>query len=120
MRYEIKIKEADLSKLRAKIKRLQQVDQRGLSGALKKAAKTAVNNAKRKAPVDTGKLRDNIGYEMKLEKKRVDVFSNAEYSGYVEFGTSKQSPQRFFRPAIRLAIRNLNQDLDRLISKAIR
>ena len=106
--------------LRSKIRQLQEVDKVGLSGALKKAAKTAVNNAKRNAPVDTGKLRDNIGYEMKLEKKRVDVFSNAEYSGYVEFGTSKQEQQPYFRPAVRLAIRNLKKDLERLISKAIR
>lgn len=120
MRYEIKIKESDLSSLRSKIRDLKAIDERGLSGALKKAAKTAVNNAKRNAPVDTGKLRDNIGYEMVLEHKRVEVFSNAEYSGYVEFGTRRQKQKPYFRPAIRLAMRNLQKDLDRLIKKAIR
>ena len=119
MKYEIKIKESDLNELKKKIRDLKAIDERGLSGALKKAAKTAVNNAKRNAPVDTGKLRDNIGYDMIAQEKRVDVFSNANYSGYVEFGTRSQSAQPYFVPAIRLAVRNLKKDLDRLIKKAI-
>jgi len=119
MRYSIKIKDSDLNQLKSKIKDLKAIDERGLSGALKKAAKTAVNNAKRNAPVDTGKLRDNIGYDTDPMQKRVEVFSNAEYSGYVEFGTRFQNAQPYFTPAVRLAVRNLKKDLERLIKKAI-
>ena len=40
---------------------------------------------KRDAPVDTGNLRNNVGFE--ATEKQVTIFSNAPYSGFVEFGT---------------------------------
>ena len=78
-----------------------------------------VNNAKRNAPVDTGHLVGNIKYDPFIQEKRVEIRSDADYSGYVEFGTRSQSAQPYFVPAIRLAVRNLKKDLDRLIKKAI-
>ena len=57
-----------------------------------------VEKAQSKAPVDTGFLRDNIVVESVSAGKGV-VTSQADYSIYVEEGTSRQSPQPFMEPA---------------------
>lgn len=119
MKYKIELIQGDLKALNKKVKALEAIDKKGLSGALKIAGAQASNEAKRKAPVDTGKLRSNIGFERSPDGKSIEVFSNAEYSGYVEFGTRFQNAQPYFGPAIRIAMRNLVKTLDRLINKAI-
>ena len=119
MKYKIEIDSADLKAIRKKVSDLRAIDERGLSGALKSAANSAANDAKRKAPVDTGNLRSNIGFERSADGKSVEVFANAPYSGYVEFGTRFQKAQPYFRPAIIKALAQLNRDLERLIKKAI-
>jgi len=51
------------------------------------------------APVDTGFMAEHIGVsEVSGEKLVID--SEAEYSGFVEFGTVKMSAQPFFMPPI--------------------
>jgi HK97 gp10 family phage protein len=120
MKYKIQINAADLKVLNRKVRDLRAIDEKGLSGALKAAAATASNTAKRGAPVDTGNLRNQIGFERSPDGKSVEVFANAPYSGYVEFGTRFQRAQPYFRPAIIKALRQLNADLTRLINKAIR
>lgn len=119
MKYKLDINQTDLKALRKKVRDLRAIDERGLSGALKSAANTATNISKRKAPVDTGNLRNQIGYERSPDKKSVEVFSNAPYSGYVEFGTRFQNAQPYFMPAVRLAMAQLQRELERLIKKAI-
>lgn len=66
---------------------------------LQDAADTFVGKAQQNAPVDTGNLRDNITVEEVSETHAV-VTSGAEYSIFVEEGTSKMSPQPFMQPAL--------------------
>jgi len=120
MKYKLDINQNDLRELKRKVRDLRAIDERGLSGALKSSANTAVNIAKRKAPVDTGNLRSQIGFERSPDGKSVEVFANAPYSGYVEFGTRFQREQPYFMPAVRLAMAQLLREVDRLIKKAIR
>ena len=120
MKYRIDINAADLKVLRRKVRDLRAIDEKGLSGALKSAGAEASNSAKRSAPVDTGNLRSQIGFERSPDGKSVEVFANAPYSGFVEFGTRYQRAQPYFRPAIIKALAKLNADLTRLINKAIR
>ena len=120
MKYSLNINPADLKELRRKVRDLRAIDEKGLSGALKAAGAEASNSAKRSAPVDTGNLRSQIGFERSPDGKSVEVFANAPYSGYVEFGTRYQRAQPYFRPAIIKALAKLNADLTRLINKAIR
>jgi phage protein, HK97 gp10 family len=54
--------------------------------------------AKMKAPVDTGALRASIQNEMEEETSGV-VYTNQEYSQFVEFGTSKMAAQPYMTPA---------------------
>jgi HK97 gp10 family phage protein len=58
-----------------------------------------VETAQGNAPVDTGFLRDNIAIES-LDKDSAIVTSGAEYSIFVEEGTSNMSPQPFMQPAL--------------------
>jgi HK97 gp10 family phage protein len=60
------------------------------------------NTARILAPVDTGRLRASI---MATRGKDgtgpfVDIGTNVEYAGYVEFGTRFQVAQPYLRPAI--------------------
>lgn len=49
-------------------------------------------------PVDTGNLQSLISAEM--DGENLNVVSDAEYSGFVEYGTWKMEPQPFFNPAV--------------------
>lgn len=63
-----------------------------------KSAEEIKELARELVPVNTGKLRDSI----KIEKDGSDfiIGSDEEYSGFVEYGTLRQSPQPFMRPAL--------------------
>jgi len=70
--------------------------------ALEKKALKVVREAKKEAPVDTGRLRSSITYEM-VETGNLPkavVGSPVNYAEHVEFGTIYQAPQPFLRPAL--------------------
>lgn len=66
------------------------------------AALQVVNHAKELCPVDTGRLRGSIAYEIGavngLPSARIG--SNVEYAVYVELGTRHMSARPFLRPAL--------------------
>lgn len=65
---------------------------------VQKSADNIVNGAQDRAPVRTSRLRDGIKREGSgMEAK---VTSEAPYSTYVEYGTSRMSAQPFFWPAL--------------------
>jgi HK97 gp10 family phage protein/SPP1 family predicted phage head-tail adaptor len=79
--------------------------------ALRKGAKVIATDAKRRAPVDTGKLRDSIKVRAQ-RRSRIAIGVNAVtrdadfqgkrlfYALFVEYGTRRgQRPQPFMRPA---------------------
>lgn len=62
-------------------------------------------DAKDRCPVNTGALRDSIDIKLEKEKEEIKIKINEnnleDYWDEVEFGTSKQQPQPFLRPAIK-------------------
>lgn len=71
----------------------------------------AETRAKALAPVDTGKLRNLITSE---RQGTVGVLtSQAEYSVYVEYGTSKTRAQPFMNPAFVEACEWLKSEIER-------
>ena len=62
------------------------------------AAERVAEAAREACPVDTGKLRNSIS--VSAEGNSAVVSANTDYAAYVEFGTSKQSPQPFLAPAL--------------------
>lgn len=57
----------------------------------------AEGHAVQKCPVDTGRLRNSITH-MRVNDD-VYIGTNVEYAPHVEYGTSRQKPQPFLRPA---------------------
>lgn len=67
--------------------------------AVAKAAHDIEARAKNAAPVDTGFLKSSIRADQEGPFTwRVDV--QAEYGGYVEFGTSRMAARPYFTPAV--------------------
>ena len=73
-----------------------------------RAANNHASIARQLAPVDTGYLRDHIA--VKVEGGVYEVISGAEYSTYVEFGTTYSEAQPFFYPAFGSALRQLREE----------
>lgn len=55
------------------------------------ACAKVANEAKSKAPRDTGHLKRSIEFDVSADGTEGVVFSNAEYAPYVEFGTGRYS-----------------------------
>ena len=60
------------------------------------------NEARRLAPVDTGRLRASI--TVKRTPDGVTVGTNVEYAPYVEYGTRHMAAQPYLRPAVLTAM----------------
>ncbi len=86
---------------------------RGAGIAVRKAGRETVRIARELVPVDTGFLRASIVLTPTIESggfAEGGAEAQAFYSGYVEFGTSRQAPQPYMRPAAALATQNLVSD----------
>ncbi|QHK19395.1 hypothetical protein GU243_06155 [Pseudarthrobacter psychrotolerans] len=71
-------------------------------GAVKKATLDIAADAKNFAPVDTGNLKNSIHTSLAGSNANVaqgTIQAQANYSKYVEFGTSRTAPQAFMGPA---------------------
>jgi HK97 gp10 family phage protein len=64
-----------------------------------KTANDTVADAKRRAPVDTGALRDSIDWTPYNDGLGAEIGSTVDYAPYQEFGTWKMAPQPFLNPA---------------------
>lgn len=84
-----------------------------LADALRAAGDAFVESAQAAAPVDTGYLRDNITITTSSDTEVV-IESEAEYSLFVEEGTSKMSAQPFFFQAADAAIQELQQSISNI------
>lgn len=89
---------------------------KALAAAMKQAAETVRDDAKRRAPVDTGNLRRHI-----IERKAFDddygvmylvgpEYPQAAYGHIVEGGSSKMAPHPFLRPALDAVGQKARQD----------
>ena len=70
-----------------------------LGVALEAVGLKAEGYAKRKAPVDTGRLRNSISHAVSEEESAAYIGTNVEYAPYVEMGTQHTKPQPFLKPA---------------------
>ncbi len=69
---------------------------------LQNVGRRVANNAKRRCPVDTGRLRSSITHAVFREGDHLSahVGTDVEYAIYVELGTSRMRAQPFLRPAL--------------------
>lgn len=61
---------------------------------------TAERHAKQLCPVDTGRLRNSITYQVQANEDAVLIGTNVEYGKYVELGTSRMKAQPYLKPAL--------------------
>jgi len=132
--------------LKSKLRRLPRVAKEEIRKGLEQSATEIVDLMKRMAPVESGKLRDSIGWtwgappdgamvftkvvgdaglaitiyagsnETYVEGERVD-FQNAFLQ---EFGTIKMKANPFFRPAWRFSRKRAQSRVNRALGKAAR
>lgn len=72
-----------------------------VSAAVKEAAERVAQDARQRAPVQTGALRDSIRAE-RTDAAQYTVIAgdkDAFYAPFVEFGTSRTAPRPFMVPA---------------------
>lgn len=58
--------------------------------------------AKQLAPVDTGRLRSSVEYEVGRDSRGLvaRIGTDVHYAIYLEFGTRRMTPRAFLRPAL--------------------
>ena len=78
---------------------------------IEKACLMVEKSAKEICPVETGRARSSITYEIMRSKNEIigRVGSNVDYFIFFEYGTSKQSAQPTLRPALRKNIPKIKQ-----------
>ena len=107
---EIKINPKDHKQLAAKFKKLLAIDEKEAHRILNEESRAIASNAQKDAPIDTGNLKRNIGYDYTREHKEAVIYAKAGYSGYVEYGTRFQNAQPYFEP-------NVNKGVKRIIKR---
>lgn len=63
-----------------------------------KTAADIVRDAQAIVPVDTGHLKNSIGFDMPTPFE-ANIGPTANYGGYIEFGTSRMGPRPYMGPA---------------------
>lgn len=71
-----------------------------IEAALTAVGMQAETYAKQLVPVDTGRLRNSLTYEVDTSNKAVIIGSGVEYAPFVEQGASKRRAKPYLRPAI--------------------
>lgn len=72
----------------------------GVLRALERCGMQAEGYAKDLCPVDTGRLRNSITYQVDKKERAVYTGSNVEYAAPVELGGARQRAQPYLKPAI--------------------
>lgn len=76
-----------------------------LEQAVMKASYDMEGRATKLCPVDTGRLRTTLREKFSIESDgksmiTITMIAGTDYAEFVEYGTSRQRPQPFIRPAI--------------------
>lgn len=85
--------------------------------ALHSAALVVLGGAQLRAPVDTGRLRASLAYEVTGDAAFVGT--NVEYAPHVEYGTVKMEAQPYLRPALLDNISTIRAIFERNLGGAI-
>lgn len=80
--------------------------------------------AEDRVAVNTGNLKNSIDFKVERDADEIGINLNidnlADYWDCVEFGTSKQRPQPFIRPAVEKGMEELQDRLQKAFVKSIK
>lgn len=96
---EMTVKVTGFDKLLAKLDRIPKASEGKVRDQVKRSTINVQREARRNAPVDTGRLRSSIRFKVSDEGFTGQVFSDVEYAAFVEFGTSRIGSRPFLVPA---------------------
>lgn len=88
----------DNFRIESHLPEVQDAVEDAITKALEEIGLTAEGYAKKKCPVDTGRLRNSISHAAK--EQTVYIGTNVEYAVYVEMGTKNTKSQPYLRPAV--------------------
>lgn len=94
-----------------------------LEQALLKGAIKVERDAVLKAPVDTGELRNSIGYkkgEFTDEQKEYIVYARSKHAKFIEYGTRKSKAQPFLRPAFQKNKQSIIDEINKAMQEALK
>lgn len=117
----MELNKSDYKKLQGKLIKLKAIDKIALSTEIGKGALNIARDMKRNAPVDKGHLKRNI--KAVVNNKQAEIRSDADYSGFVEFGGG--NPRRtgeipFFYPAVNRGILKMMISIENTIKKLLK
>ena len=103
--------EIDDAKILAKFQRIINEAPRACEDIVSNLGAVALTEARNKVPVDTGALKGSLTLEVERngDQSSATVGSNLEYAPSVEYGTSRQSPQPYLKPAKEVAKSKMKQ-----------
>ena len=79
-----------MGRLRVALLRVTGEGEKAVRREVKRSALNVQNGARRRVPVDTGRLRNSIAHEIDADGMDATIGSNVEYAPYVEFGTENE------------------------------
>lgn len=80
----------NIDRLRKKFEEFEEIAKQDIKAVLDSSAQIIVNNAKRKAPANYGKLRQSIGKEAKKQGFEQVIYAGEKYAPFIEFGSKLQ------------------------------
>jgi len=125
---------SDFRRVRANISRFRRSIDRVITSEIESAAERMRSEITRRAPVDTGRLRQDIQVETGKLVSGSDTVSSARpgeiaravlvgqtvpYDPHVEFGTRHMAARPFVRPAFDTQGHDLAKQLEKKIAKAL-
>lgn len=89
---------------------------------IKKTALSIEKDAKKRSPVDTGRLRGSITHKFNESMGGIEanIGTNVEYANFVEYGTRKMAARPFLNPAFDAETQGLEDRIERAIRAAFR
>lgn len=88
-----------------------------ISQLLRRCGFEGEGEAKKRAPVDTGFLRNSIGTRL-VNPREVWVGASAKYAPFVERGTRRSKAQPYLEPGVMVAVKNLEAALEARFKRA--
>ncbi len=79
---------------------------------MRMAGQAVVARAQTLAPIRTGHLRSSIGYIYRQQDHTLQIYADAMYAIFVEYGTRHMRPRPYIRPALLEAGRLAGIDLE--------
>ena len=99
---DIKIEFTNLNQFIGDINKYCNGVEKGTKDGLKNSGEKVVEEARRRAPVDTGYLRSSIDGNY-IDEFEYEVIAEADYAIFVEKGTRYMSPQPFMEVSLDVA-----------------